>query len=175
MADALEKESIDSFFDDWLPDVDYNMKSSLAPDLERPERKKEPQPEPHIRPLAQPKPAVRRKKDFSKFMFVCSAVILLVGSLGVVSSYSEVYSRKARIQALTEELDEAKEITMILSEEPDLQMTMAEIYEFATEELGMVEATEEDTVFIQTHPQSYTKIADTTESTGSRVTFHWFS
>lgn len=177
MADALKKESIDSFFDDWLPDVDYNMKSSLAPDIQQPERGPKPskKPERRIRPLPKAEPAVRRKRDFSKVLFLCSAVVLLVGSLGVVSSYSEVYSRKARIQELTEELEEAEELTMILSEAPNLEMSMEELYEYATKELGMEEAAAENTVFITTQPQSYTQVTEPAADSGNRVTFHWFS
>ena len=177
MADALKKDSIDSFFDDWLPDVDFNMKSSLAPEIEQPQPKREPpkKPERKIRVLPSAKPAVRRKRDFSKVLFLCSAVVLLVGALGVVTTYSEVYSRKAQIQALNEELEEAKELTMILSEAPELEMSMMEVYEYATEELGMVEATSEDTVFIQPQPHSYTQVTEPVEDSGDRVTFHWFS
>lgn len=178
MAEAMKKEEgIDNFFEDWLPDVDYNMKSNLAPEVQSPHRKPNTieKPKTEIKPLEKPEPAVHRKRDISRVLFLCSAVIFLIGTMGIVTSYSEVYSKRAQIENLNTELEEAKEITMILSEVPDLNMTMAEVYEYAKEELGMQEATAEDTVFIQTEPHTYTQINEPAEDSKERVTFHWFS
>lgn len=174
MADALRERSLDSFFEDWEPELDSTIRGNAAL---QPEEKPEAQPKPHrhIRPVQKPKPAAKRRRDGSKALFVVSAMVLLIGALSIVTTYSQVYTKKAQIRALKAELEEAKELTAILSEAPELNMSMTEIYEYATNQLGMVEASGSDTVFIQTDHHSYTQVTEDTESAAARVTFHWFS
>ena len=186
MAEAMPKEQLDNFFEDWVPELEYNVLTSQAvPEPEYvPEERPEVRPQRPVRPgrerkvrihkVPETKPKTRRV-DRSKIFFLLSAAILLIGCLGVVSGYSDVYSRKAQIDDLKEEIEDAKksagtQMTMAASSQD-----MSEIYSYAINELGMEEADNSDIVMIRLPEKSYTYVTTKPAEQGSRVTIHWFS
>ena len=108
-------------------------------------------------------------------MFLVSAFILLIGALSIVASYSDVYSRKARISALKEEIEQTRlsNGADVIRENP--MQDMNALYTYAVDELGMQEADSTNTVFIQLPQQSYTELPAGPQEQTSRVRFHWFS
>ena len=180
MAETNVAEALDSFFEDWVSDVDYNVLST-APQVEEPVqtpvRREEPNPQRRvrIRPLPSQEPAPRKQRDRSKIVFLFSAVILLIGSLTVVASYSDIYSRKAQITTLKANIEETRMSTAsgIVRENP--MQDMSELYTYAITELGMEEADGTNTVFITLPQYSYTEMPETAQEQTTKVTFHWFS
>jgi len=68
-----------------------------------------------------------------------------------------------------------EEANTIASQTASETMNMNELYEFATETLGMVEAEADTTIKIVITAQSYTTSnLPTAEIADSKVTFHWF-
>ncbi len=182
MADRNAMEALDSFFDDWVQDVEYNVLNAApyieepvtapAPEPARPER---PRRTVRIRPLPSQNPAPVKTRDRSKVLFLFSAAILLIGSLSIVASYSDVYSRKAVISELKTEIEETRMETagQIVRETP--MQDMETLYTYAINELGMEEADSTDTVFVVLPRQSYTEMPATPQEQKTKVTFHWFS
>ena len=184
MAESNAVEVLDSFFEDWVSDIEYNiLQTSAVPEpVEIPERpeprrreRKAPERKVRIRTLPEQKPVTRTRRDRSKGLFLISAFILLIGALSIVASYSEVYSRKARISALKEEIEETRMSTAadVIRENP--MQDMSALYTYAVDELGMQEADSTHTVFITLPQQSYTELPAGPQEQTSRVRFHWFS
>lgn len=198
MAEALTNDRLDSFFEDWVPELEYNVLTNAAlaePDYQpeeipeeqpvrrerprrEPQRRPQPKPQPkrrvRVRPLPQTEPRTRRR-DKSKVLFLLSAAILLIGSLSVVSGYSEVYSRKAEIDDLKEDIEETKMSVGSQLTAAAASQDMNEVYSYAINELGMEEADGSDIVFITLPEKSYTLVPATPKEQRSKVTFHWFS
>ncbi len=180
MAETNAARDLDSFFEDWVSDVDYNVLAT-APAVEEPVqtpvRREEPKRERRvrIRPLPSQEPAPGKRHDRSRLLFLFSAAILLIGSLTIVASYSDIYSRKAQITSLKANIEETQLSTgtRVVSEDP-LQ-DMNELYAYAVYDLGMQEADGSNTVFITLPRQSYTEMPQTAKEQRTKVTFHWFS
>ena len=146
MAESNAVEALDNFFEDWVSDIEYNILQTSAvpepveipvrPEPKRRERKA-PQRKVRIRTLPDNRPVKKTGRDRSKGLFLISAFILLIGALSIVASYSEVYSRKARVSALKEEIEETRLSTAadVIRENP--MQDMSALYTYAVDELGM--------------------------------------
>ena len=62
-----------------------------------------------------------------------------------------------------------------MREENQTGMTLEELYQYAVDELGMVPADKQSTVYLPLEGKSYTnQVGDVEKESSSRVTFHWF-
>jgi len=110
-----------------------------------------------------------------RFNFFLCAGLVLVGLLSIVMMYIQVYMTNSEVNELRQELTEVEEANTIASQTASETMNMNELYEFATETLGMVEAEADTTIKIVITAQSYTTSnLPTAEIADSKVTFHWF-
>ena len=148
----------------------------------------EPEEEPQIAPRApktkparnpQPKRRPRQKQDpvrvRSKINFFIMAGLVMVGTLSIAVMYTQVFNRKAQIQALQSDLEQTQQDTVIMREENQTGMTLEELYQYAVDELGMVPADKQSTVYLPLEGKSYTnQVGDVEKESSSRVTFHWF-
>lgn len=182
MAEANAKEALDSFFEDWVSDVDYNVLGA-APYIEEPVetpapepvRRERPERKVRIRPLPSQNPAPRKTRDRSKVLFLFSAAILLIGTLSIAATYSDVYSRKAMVSELKSEIEETRLNTAGQVVRENTVQDTGELYAYAIHELGMKEADESNTVFLTLPRQSYTEMPAAAQEQTTKVTFHWFS
>ncbi len=197
----MSRSSLDSFFSETSADdffAERNQRESFLDSVtvdffsERSVRTAEeaglalqPETVPKRRPLPEIKPDIhvlpghegarKKKRDASKAVFAVCALAFLLGSLGIITSYSEVYAKQARIRELNQELDAIRQETVMLTENPVQDVDMNEVYQYATDELGMVEASGEATSFIKVQDRSRTEVMDEAEKEETRVTIHWFS
>lgn len=111
----------------------------------------------------------------SKFNFFLCAGLVMAGCLSVVLMYIQVFSQEAQISDLQTQLAQAQEANAIAQNTVGSQMTMTELYGYATGTLGMVEANGKTIIDVTIQNQSYTTstlpIEDVSES---KVSFHWF-
>ena len=99
----------------------------------------------------------------------------MLGTLSIAVMYTQVFNRKAQIQALQSDLAQTQQDTVIMREENQTGMTLEELYQYAVNELGMVPADKQSTVYLPLEGKSYTnQVGDVEKESSSRVTFHWF-
>lgn len=182
-----ESFSADDFFDNGYdgevgrpvqPYTDGSLAVEVAipdeiPESPAPIRKKK------KKPVQKSKWRIRKAEDMarikSKFNFFMCAGLVLAGCLSVVLMYVQVFSQKTRIGELQDELVAAQEANAIAEETVVDQMTMADLYSYATGTLGMVEADGTTTIRVKVTNQSYTTSSLPVEDASeSKVSFHWF-
>lgn len=131
------------------------------------------------KPAQKAKRQIRKAEDMarikSKFNFFLCAGLVLAGCLSVVLMYIQVFSQETQIGQLQEQLAEAREANAIAQDTVGGQMTMTELYNYATGSLGMVEANANTIIRVKVENQSYTTSSLPVEDASeSKVTFHWF-
>ena len=124
----------------------------------------------HIR-KADEEAMARVKSKFS--FFLCSAFVL-AGCLSIVLAYIQVFNREAQISDLQSQLAELQSDNEISASNVAEQMTLADLYSYATGELGMVEPDGATTIQVTVANQSYTSSSLPIQNASeSKVTFHW--
>lgn len=182
-----DRFSAEDFFENYEeePVKSYQpyTQGSLAVEVDYPEYTPErpAAPAKKVRPKQAPKTngRIRKVENMarikSKFSFFLCAGLVMAGCLSVVLMYVQVFSRETQISELQEQLRAAQEANAIAQETVADQITMADLYSYATGTLGMVEANGNTTIQVTVSDRSYTTsslpIQDTRES---KVTFHWF-
>lgn len=188
MAQQEDRFSAEDFFEDYEPEYSHSQtpytQGSLAVEVEElperaPVRKQRPQQKQTKKMLPGTKQRIRKAIDMaqikSKFNFFLCAGLVLAGCLSVVLMYMQVFSQETQIEQLKSQLSAAQDANAIAQETVVEQMTMADLYSYATGELGMVEADGNTTIRIQVTNQSYTTSSLPIENASeSKVSFHWF-
>jgi len=121
---------------------------------------------------------VRRTMDMAqlkgRFHFFLCAGLIMAGCMLVVIMYIRVFSKTNEIADLRSQLTEIESANKAQIATAET-MNMDALYTYATEGLGMVDATAETTIQIRVVSQSYTTSnLPVQEIPDSKVTFHWF-
>ncbi|MCI8632397.1 MAG: hypothetical protein HFE64_02810 [Lachnospiraceae bacterium] len=191
MAQQEARFSAEDFFEDY--ESEYNPKQmpytqgSLAVEVEVPERipdrrrlpKQQKSQKRVQKTVSNTRQRVRKAIDMaqikSKFNFFLCAGLVLAGCMAVVLMYVQVFNQETQIEQLKGQLTAARDANAIAQETVIEQMTMADLYSYATGELGMVEADGNTTIRIKVENQSYTTSSLPIENASeSKVSFHWF-
>ncbi len=142
--------------------------------------------EPEREPLRKPEPQrkqetqrrVRRvvdpQRQKSKRSFVLFSGVLLCGMLSIVVMYAQTFSRQREISKLETQLAAAQQQTAMLEETAEQNMSMSELYAYATEVLGMTEAEAEDIICVDVEAHSFTTDYTVGAKKEAKVVFHWF-
>ena len=109
-----------------------------------------------------------------RFHFFLCAGLIMVGCMMVVIMYIRIFSKTNEIAELRSQLTEIESANKAQIATAE-NMNMDALYAYATEALGMVDATAETTIWIKVVSQSYTTSnLPVQEIPDSKVTFHWF-
>jgi len=105
---------------------------------------------------------VKRKKlkkgaVANKLMCMYMGVLILVVSLASVIGYSIIYHSKKEVDSLSAELQSLKKDTVILENQIISGANLNDIYDIATNKLGMVRPTADKINYINIDNQSYTR------------------
>ena len=146
------------------------------PYVEQPQREPLHQPEP--RRKREPQRRVRRVQDpqrqKSKRAFVLFSGVLLCGMLSVVVMYTQTFSRQREIRKLEAQLAQVQQQTAMLEEAAAENMSMSDLYAYATEVLGMTEAEAKNIIHVNMEAQSFTTDYTVGAKKQTKVIFHWF-
>ena len=109
-----------------------------------------------------------------RFHFFLCAGLIMVGCMMVVIMYIRIFSKTNEIAELRSQLTEIESANKAQIATAET-MNMDALYAYATDALGMVDATAETTIWIKVVSQSYTTSnLPVQEIPDSKVTFHWF-
>lgn len=109
-----------------------------------------------------------------RFHFFLCAGLIMVGCMMVVIMYIRIFSKTNEIAELRSQLTEIESANKAQIATAE-NMNMDALYAYATDGLGMVDATAETTIWIKVVSQSYTTSnLPVQEIPDSKVTFHWF-
>lgn len=93
----------------------------------------------------------------NRLMCVYIAVLILAVSLSSVIGYSIIYNSKSEVDRLSTELQNLKKDTVILENQVIIGANLDNIYDIATNKLGMVRPTADKISYINIDNQSYTR------------------
>ncbi|MBC8543823.1 hypothetical protein [Bianquea renquensis] len=179
MPRELYEEEVYDYFEEAIKSQAPYSQGNLAqvPEEEPQIAPRVPETKPARKP--QPKRRPRQKQDpvrvRSKINFFIMAGLVMLGTLSIAVMYTQVFNRKAQIQALQSDLAQTQQDTVIMREENQTGMTLEELYQYAVNELGMVPADKQSTVYLPLDGKSYTnQVGEVEKESASRVTFHWF-
>lgn len=120
-------------------------------------------------------PAASRIPIGSKFGFLLSTAIILLGAMLIVLSYVRIYNKNSEIAALKRELNAVQETNKVAQQKQAETMNMNELYTYAVDMLGMVDADVDTTITVTVVNQSYTTSNLPVSEIGeSKVRYHWW-
>lgn len=110
-----------------------------------------------------------------RFGFILSIILVLAGGLSILFMYIQVYLINNEVNQLSAQLTELQTQNEERRQNNVASMNMTELYGYATNTLGMVEADQSHTIIVKVSSSSYTTsnlpVSDTVKG---KVTFHWF-
>lgn len=116
---------------------------------------------------------MEQMKSRTRF-FVCAGLIM-IGFLTMILSYVQVFNLNSQISSLRSQLVELQGDDNAVSQAAGDYLNMNDLYSYATDTLGMVEADSSTTIRVKVSKQSYTTSSlPVEEISDSKVTFHWF-
>lgn len=119
--------------------------------------------------------AVSRTPVGSKFGFLLSVAIIMLGCMMIVLSYVRIYNKNSEIASLKRELNAVQETNKVAQQKQAETMNMNELYTYAVDTLGMVDADMTTTITVTVVNQSYTTSSLPVSDIGeSKVRYHWW-
>ena len=110
-----------------------------------------------------------------RFHFFLCAGLVMAGCMLVVIMYIRLFSKTNELSSMRSQLNEIESANKAQIATAE-NMNMDALYSYATDALGMVDATAETTIQIKVVSQSYTTSnLPVQEIPDSKVTFHWFN
>ena len=110
-----------------------------------------------------------------RFHFFLCAGLVMAGCMLVVIMYIRLFSKTNELSSMRAQLNEIESANKAQIATAE-NMNMDALYSYATDALGMVDATAETTIQIKVVSQSYTTSnLPVQEIPDSKVTFHWFN
>lgn len=109
----------------------------------------------------EPQKVQRPKKKYSlllyKFKLLFMVCILFLGCMTLLVSYANLSHEYSKIDSLEKQLKEIKNKNTIVTDQIVNNSNLEEIYQRATEELGMVEPTPDQVKYVSVSNASYTQ------------------
>ena len=143
--------------------------------LERaPQRGIRPQSQNHIRTVERPRTHTVPVRTRGKLVFMYMAILVCLVATSIIIQYADVYSKTARIEALEEEIEKARQAAGAELAALERDPTTRDVYAMATADLGMRAPTTEDVYFIELKNNDYTVFNIPQKVPEEKVKIHWF-
>ena len=152
------------------------ISGNLAHQLEEEEEEEILEPE-RKQPIRPKKTAARQKEvPFWKRVAILAGVLILTaGLLQIAMTYSELYTAKQEKALMQARLQETQQETAMMADQTSQEMTLSELYAYATGHLGMREASGEEITEVEALDTGYTEqAAQDAQRRPAQVNFHLF-
>ena len=166
----MPAEAQDELFDYFAPEASYDGNLAHQPLREEPSPAKAPAPK--------KTPQVTKKSlPLWKRATVLVAVLMVAGGLLMIAAgYSQLFTAKQKLAQMQEQLQEQIQNTAVLENGTAEDMTLSELYEYATGTLGMREATGSEITQMGSLDNGYTvqQMQEEAVRKPTQVRFHLF-
>ena len=166
----MSAEAQEELFDYFAPEASYDGNLANQPLREEPSPAKAPAPK--------KTPQVTKKSlPLWKRATVLVAVLMVAGGLLMIAAgYSQLFTTKQKLAQMQEQLQEQIQNTAVLENGTAEDMTLSELYEYATGTLGMREATGSEITQMGSLDNGYTvqQMQEEAVRKPTQVRFHLF-
>lgn len=134
--------------------------------------------EPERKQAVHPKKAAVRPKEvpfWKRVAILAGVLVLAAGVLQIAMTYSELYTAKQEKAMMQAKLQETQQETAMMADQTSQEMTLSELYAYATGHLGMREASGGEITEVEALDTGYTEqAAQDAQRRPAQVNFHLF-
>lgn len=131
-----------------------------------------------IQPAARPGKAEQTHKEvplWKRAVILAFVLVLAAGLLQVAMTYSELYTAKQERASMQAKLEETKQTTAVIADQTSQDLTLSDLYAYATGHLGMKEASGGEITEVDALDTGYTEQAvQEAQRRPAQVNFHLF-